>query len=377
MSHDNDSIPLGGVRVLDLSRVLAGPLCTMMLGDLGADVIKVERPGTGDETRGWGPPFDERGESAYFLSVNRNKLGVTADLTTEAGRSLVRKLIAAADVVVDNYKRGALATFGLDPDELRAARPELIWLTISGFGPDSDRAGYDVVVQAEQGWMAITGPADGSPTRVGVALVDVVTGKDAAAAILAALFARSRSGIGARLEVSLVRSATAALVNVAQNVLVSGKDATRWGDAHPNLVPYQLFAAADRPVIIAVGNDRQWRALVRALDLEPLAADQRLATNAGRLAERTRVVGAVAERIRTRRAAEWSELLDTAGVPCGVVRGVAEALGSVAASPLTGVEPALSAGRVRRPPPRLDEHGEAIRARGWEAFVDGGGNGHD
>ncbi|MFL5560556.1 MAG: CaiB/BaiF CoA transferase family protein [Gemmatimonadaceae bacterium] len=370
MSHNNDSLPLAGVRVLDLSRVLAGPLCTMILGDLGADVIKVERPVIGDETRGWGPPFDERGESAYFLSVNRNKLGVAADLSTEDGRSLVRRLISEADVVIDNYKRGALASFGLNPDEIRLARPGLIWLTISGFGADSDRAGYDVVVQAEQGWMAITGPADGSPTRVGVALVDVVTGKDAAAAILAALVGRARSGVGARLEVSLVRSATAALVNVAQNVLVSGEDAKRWGDAHPNLVPYQLFAAADRPVIIAVGNDRQWLALARALRLDDLAADARLATNAGRLAERARVVAAVAERVRLRPAAEWGKLLDLAGVPCGVVRSVAEALGSVEASPLTGVAPALSSGRVRRPPPRLDEHGDTIRERGWAAFTD-------
>jgi crotonobetainyl-CoA:carnitine CoA-transferase CaiB-like acyl-CoA transferase len=368
MSHNNDSLPLSGVKVLDLSRVLAGPLCAMMLGDLGADVIKVERPGNGDETRGWGPPFDERGESAYYLSINRNKLAVAADLATGSGRALVRRLIADADVVIDNYRRGTLSSLGFDPTVIRAERPALIWLTISGFGPESDRAGYDVVLQAEQGWMSITGPADGSPTKVGVALVDVITAKDAASAILAALVARARSGAGARLEISLAQSATAALVNVAQNVLVTGDDAKRWGNAHPNLVPYQLFDAADRPMIIAVGNDRQWLALASALALDELRRDKRLATNAGRLAERERVVSAVADRVRTRPAAEWSARLDASGVPCGVVRTVREALGSVDASPVTGVAPAIPPGVVRLPPPRLDEHGDAIRAVGWGAF---------
>jgi len=382
MSQNNDSLPLSGIKVLDLSRVLAGPLCTMMLGDLGADVIKVERPGSGDESRGWGPPFDDRGESAYFLSINRNKIGVTADLATDEGCALVRRLVAGADVVVDNYRRGGLASFGLDPDVLRDDRPGLIWLSISGFGAGSDRAGYDVVVQAEQGWMAITGPTEGPPTKVGVALVDVVSGKDAAIAILAALVRRARTGVGARLHISLAASATAALVNVAQNALVTGRDAGRWGNAHPNLVPYQLFDAADRPLIIAVGNDGQWKRLALLLGLDALAADQRLATNAGRLADRERVVAAVAERLRTRPAAEWSALLDAAGVPCGVVRSVLEALGSVDASPLTGVAPAVPTARVRRPPPRLDEHGEQVRSLEWGAFAEipelelaGGGGG--
>ena len=354
--------------MLDLSRVLAGPLCTMLLGDLGADVIKVERPGAGDETRGWGPPFDDRGESAYFLSINRNKLSVAADLTTEDGRALIRRLIDGADVIVDNYRRGALARFGLDPDVILAARPGLIWLTISGFGPESDRAGYDIVVQAEQGWMSITGDAEGSPMRVGVALVDVVTGKDAAISILAALVRRAMSGIGARLHVALAASATAALVNVAQNSLVSGQDAERWGNAHPNLVPYQLFDAADRQMIVAVGNDAQWRALIAALGLDALAADATLATNAGRLANRQRVVAAVAARLTTRTAAEWSAVLDRAGVPCGVVRTVLEALGGAGASPLTGIPPSVAPAQVRRRPPLLDEHGTLIRESGWAAF---------
>ncbi|NUS96328.1 MAG: CoA transferase [Gemmatimonadaceae bacterium] len=371
MEHNSDTLPLLGIRVLDLTRVLAGPLCTMMLGDLGADVIKVERPGAGDETRGWGPPFDDRGESAYFLSANRNKLGIAVDLAAPDGPPLVLGLIDDADVVVDNFRRGALAKLGLDPDRILRERPTLVWLSISGFGEESARPGYDYVVQAECGWMAITGEPDGSPMKVGVALADIVTGKDAAAAILAALVARARSGRGRRLHVSLAASATAALANVAQNALVSGRDARRWGNAHPNLVPYELFPAADRPLVIAVGNDAQWRALAGVLELGETADDPALATNAGRLAERERVVRAVAERTRTKAAREWVERLDAAGVPCGMVRGVLEALGDVEASALSGVASPVG-GRVRRPPPRLDEHGALIRARGWGAFREAG-----
>jgi crotonobetainyl-CoA:carnitine CoA-transferase CaiB-like acyl-CoA transferase len=358
---------LSGMRVLDLSRVLAGPVCTMILGDLGADVLKVERPGAGDDTRGWGPPFDDRGESAYYLSVNRNKLGLTADLADPADRALIAGLAARADVVVDNFRPGALERLGLDPDRLLAEHPTLVWCTISGFGPTVDRPGYDFVVQAECGWMAITGEAAGDPMKVGVALADVLAGKDAAIAILGALVARARTGRGARLHISLAASATAALVNVAQNALVSGRDAGRWGNAHPNLVPYQLFHALDRPVVVAVGSDAQWTALVRALDLTALAADRSLDTNAGRLAARERVVSALAGRIAERPAAEWRARLDAAGVPNGEVRGVLEALRGVEASALTGVAPSIP-GTVRRPPPRLDQHGAAVRARGWGAF---------
>lgn len=372
MKHNSDTLPLRGIRVLDLTRVLAGPLCTMMLGDLGADVIKVERPGTGDETRGWGPPFDDRGESAYFLSANRNKLGIAADLATAEGLALVRALIDEADVVVDNFRRGGLARLGLDPDAIMRERPALVWLTITGFGEDSDRPGYDYVVQAECGWMAITGAPDGEPMKAGVALADVITGKDAATAILAALVARGRTGKGRRLHVSLAASATAALINVAQNALVTGADARRWGNAHPNLVPYQLFRAADRPIVVAVGNDAQWRALARVLELGAVGEDRALATNAGRLAQRERVVAAVAARIATRPAAEWVERLDAASVPCGVVRGVLEALADVEASPLSGVASPVG-GAVRFPPPRLDEHGALVGRLGWGAFREANG----
>ncbi|HEX6535990.1 MAG TPA: CoA transferase [Gemmatimonadaceae bacterium] len=363
-------LPLAGIRVLDLTRVLAGPLCTMMLGDLGADVIKVERPGSGDDTRGWGPPFDERGVSAYFLSVNRNKKSIAADLADPAGRELIARLVAGADVVVDNFKRGTLERYGLGPARLLERHPALVWCTITGFGGESDRPGYDYVVQAERGWMSITGERDGAPMKVGVALADVVAGKDAAIATLAALAGRARTGRGRHVTVSLAQSATAALVNVAQNALVTGREAARFGNAHPNLVPYELFDASDRPIVIAVGNDAQWQACARALALEELAADARLATNAGRVRHRELVVSAVAARVRERPAAHWTAALDRAGVPCGVVRGVLEAVREAGGSPLTGVAPSVP-GRVRFPPPGLDEHGREVREKGWEVFETG------
>lgn len=378
--------PLKGVRILDLSRVLAGPLAGMILGDLGADVIKVERPGVGDETRGWGPPFDERGESAYFLSANRNKIGVAADLAAPDDHALFERLIAGADVVIENFKPGTLERRGLGAHAMLERHPDLIWCTITGFGLESARPGYDFVVQAESGWMSITGEAEGAPMKVGVALADVLAGKDAAIAVLAALVARSQARSQARsrapgaartaepltvadrrLSVSLLHSATAALVNVAQNALVSGRAPQRWGNAHPNLVPYELFAAADHPIVIAVGSDAQFAACVRVLGLEALAADATLATNAGRLAQRERVVSAISARLGTDVAAHWLARLEEAGVPCGVVKPVLEALKAVAGSALTGVSP-QAPGAVRLAPPRLDEQGEMVRAIGWGSF---------
>jgi crotonobetainyl-CoA:carnitine CoA-transferase CaiB-like acyl-CoA transferase len=270
--------------------------------------------------------------------------------------------------VIENFRRGALAKLGIDTVRVRAGNPKLVWLTITGFGPDSDRPGYDFVVQAERGWMAVSGEMEGPPLKSGVALVDVITGKDGAAAVLAALFARARTGSGTHITVSLARSATAALVNVAQNVLVSGHDAARWGNAHPNLVPYQLFRASDRPIVIAVGTDTQWKSAARVLGLADLAEDPALVSNAGRLAQRDLVVRAVAERARTKSAAEWIAALDAVGVPCGIVRGVAEALAEDGeSSAATGVAPSVP-GTVRLPPPRLNEHGPEIRRLGWGAF---------
>ncbi|HEY2850602.1 MAG TPA: CoA transferase [Gemmatimonadaceae bacterium] len=360
--------PLNGIRVVDLSRVLAGPLATMILGDLGADVVKIERPESGDESRGWGPPFDARGESAYYLCCNRNKLSVVADLDDPSEQEFVRRLITGADVVVDNFRAGTLARRGLDPAELVAANPRLMWCTITGFGAGSSRPGYDFVVQAESGWMSITGDVDGAPMKSGVALVDVITGKDAAIAILAALAgARGGPPENRRLTVSLQHSATSALINVAQNSLVTGRDAGRWGNAHASLVPYELFEASDRALVIAVGSDAQFAALVRALGLGQLA-DPRFATNAGRLAHRAEVVAVIRARIATRAAADWIALLEHAGVPCGVVRSVLEALGDSSTSALTGVAP-LAPATVRRAPPLLGEHGELVRAHGWDAFA--------
>jgi crotonobetainyl-CoA:carnitine CoA-transferase CaiB-like acyl-CoA transferase len=359
-----------GLKIVDLSRVLAGPYCTMMLADLGADVIKVERPGVGDETRGWGPPFDPEGASAYFLSVNRNKKSVAADLADARDQRLVRQLIREADVVVDNFLDGTLARLGLNEDELLNESPSLIWCTISGFEARGTRPGYDFVVQAECGWMAITGEGGGPPMKVGVALADVLAGKDAAIAILAAVAERMTAPLAStrrRIRISLARSATAALTNVAQNVLVSGKEAERWGNAHPNLVPYELFGASDRPFVIAVGSDPQWKSCARALGLDDLAEDEALETNAGRVMERSRVVRAIASRTKEQNAEHWIERLERARVPCGLVKSVGEAIASFDASPLTGIPPSVP-GTVRHRPPRLDEHGAEIRALGWSAF---------
>ncbi len=360
--------PLKGVRVLDLSRVLAGPLAAMILGDLGADILKVERPGSGDESRGWGPPFDSRGESAYYLCCNRNKLSVGADLDDAADQTMLRRLAGEADVVIDNFRAGTLAKRTLDSAELLAKHPRLIWCTITGFGAESSRPGYDFVVQAESGWMSITGEPGGAPMKSGVALVDVMTGKDAAIAILAALAgARNGTPDERRLTVSLQQSAASALINVAQSALVTGREAGRWGNAHANLVPYELFQASDRALVIAVGSDGQFAALARALEL-PALEDSRLATNAGRIAHRADVVAAIGARVAGKTAADWVSVLGEAGVPCGVVRTVLEALGDLNTSPLTGVEP-LSPASIRRPPPTLDQHGALVRAHGWDAFA--------
>jgi crotonobetainyl-CoA:carnitine CoA-transferase CaiB-like acyl-CoA transferase len=358
------------LKVLDLSRVLAGPVCSMMLGDLGADVIKVERPGEGDETRGWGPPFSDDGESAYFLAVNRNKKSLAADLADGRDRAVVVDLIRGADVVLENFLAGSLKRLGLDPDQLLSENPSLIWCTISGFGPDSIRPGYDFVIQAECGWMAITGERDGSPMKSGVALADVIAGKDAAIAILAAVAERGEGPVPSskrRIQISLANSARAALVNVAQNVLVSGVDAKRWGNAHPNLVPYQLFEAADRALVIAVGSDAQWSECANALGLQDLVADADLATNAGRVKNRERIVAIFSERVRAMGAQHWVDRLQSVGVPCGLVRSVAETLEGAGADARTGVKPSVP-GSVRTPPPALDEQGDAIRTLGWRAF---------
>ncbi|HTE44370.1 MAG TPA: CoA transferase [Gemmatimonadaceae bacterium] len=358
---------LEGIKILDLTRVLAGPICTMLLGDLGADVIKVERPGSGDESRGWGPPFDAQGRSSYYLSVNRNKLGLGLNLDKPEDKGTLERLIGEADVVVDNFLAGTLERRGISPDAWCAKRPELIWCTITGFGARSTRPGYDFVAQAESGWMAITGEPDGDPMKVGIALADVLAGKDAAITILGALVQRSRRGVGKRLFISLLGSAQAALINVAQNALVGGKEAQRWGNAHPNLVPYQLFRTADRLFVIAVGSDAQWVSCAKALGLPHLATDPSLATNAGRIAGRERIVSEFSRELARRPSAVWRGVLDAAGVPNGVVLSVLEALRETNGSALTGM-PSSVGGTVRFPPPGIDEHGDIVRRDGWDAF---------
>ncbi len=344
----------------------------MILGDLGANVIKVERPGIGDDTRGWGPPFDDRGESAYYLSVNRNKKSIALDFDEPGEVESVLTLVRKADVVIDNFRPGTLERRGIDPEQQLEENSGLIWCTITGFGEESSRAGYDLVAQAECGWMSITGDPAGDPMKVGVALADVIAGKDAAIAILAALLRRDRGDEPVpvedrRIHISLAASATASLINVAQNALVTGADAKRWGNQHPNLVPYQLFRALDRPLVVAVGTDAQWKAFAIAVGLDELADDETLASNAGRLAQRDRVVSLIGESLREEHAEEWMMRLGAAGVPCGVVKTVLEVVAEAETSALTGVAPSVP-GSVRLPPPRLDEHGDEIRSKGWGAF---------
>lgn len=382
---DKDAPPLAGLRVLDLSRVLAGPLCTMVLGDLGADVIKVERPGTGDDTRQWGPPWAGE-ESAYFLCVNRNKRSVAADLKSEAGQALVRRLARDADVVVENFAPGMLEGWGLGYDELARDNPRLVFCSITGYGsdgPEAGRPGYDFAVQARAGWMAVTGDAEGAPSKVGVAVVDVLTGQNAAVAVLAALRERDRSGRGQRVEVSLWDSALAGLVNVTQAALVTGREPRRYGNAHPTIVPYQAFDAADRAFVVAVGNDAQWRRLCAAIGADALGDDPRLATNPGRVEHRDAVAGALTDLFRTAPAGHWLARMEEAGVPCAPVQSVGEALRDPA---LTGREGVWwmegdSFGRVgtiasplrfdrtpatlRHPAPALGEHSAQIEALGW------------
>ncbi len=316
--------PLDGIRVLDLSRVLAGPYCTMVLGDLGADVIKVEQPGKGDDTRAWGPPW-AGGEAAYFLSVNRNKRGITLDIKSEQGKQIIRDLARESDVVVENFKRGTFERLGLGFEDLRKDNPGLIWANVSGYGPTgplADKPGYDFIAQGEAGIMAITGEPDGEPMKVGVAIVDITTGLFAAIGVLAALQARQATGTGQRVDASLFTSAVAWLANVGQNYLVSGKPAKRYGNAHANIVPYQTFRARDQYMTLGVGNDRQFQALCAILGRPELGSDERYATNAARVANREELVAILQERLLTKDADEWIAACDAANIPSGKINTI-------------------------------------------------------
>jgi crotonobetainyl-CoA:carnitine CoA-transferase CaiB-like acyl-CoA transferase len=366
--------------MLDLSRVLAGPYATMMLADLGADVLKVEHPERGDDTRHWGPPF-AGGESAYFLSVNRNKRSVGVDLKDPGGLEKVKKLAASADVLIENMRRGALEKLGLDYEGLKAENPGLVYCSITGFGPgeDEDRPGYDFLIQARGGIMGITGFPDGEPTKVGVAIADMVCGLQAAMAVLAALYHRSVTGEGARIEVPLFESQLSWLANRAQEYLVSGEETGRMGNAHPSIVPYQTFDASDKKIALAVGNDTQFENLCKAVGREDLAEDERFASNPDRVANREELVTFLQEEFAKKTADEWVEEIRKAGVPIGPVNSLADVFsdGHVLSSgilqnvehPAAGMlkmlaSPVLVDGErlpIRRPPPTLGEHA----GEGW------------
>lgn len=309
--------PLHGVRVLDASRVLAGPFCGQVLGDLGADVIKLERPGAGDETRGWGPPFLAE-LSAYYLSCNRNKRAVTLDIAKPEGRDLLHALLDQCDILLENFRSDSAAKLGITPDQLLARHPRLIVCSISGFGrtgPLRDAPGYDFAIQAMSGLMSITGPTEGPPSKVGVAVTDVLTGLYAAIAVLACLNARKTSHHGYAIDLALLDCALAAQVNVAQAFLTSGTLPARQGNAHLQIVPYQLFATADGWLVLAVGNDGQWQQWCRAAGQTELAADERYLKNQQRVERRAELVPRIAEIMRSRTTAQWLKLLDEANVP--------------------------------------------------------------
>jgi crotonobetainyl-CoA:carnitine CoA-transferase CaiB-like acyl-CoA transferase len=369
-SPDASLQPLRGVRVVDLSRVLAGPYCTMVLADLGADVVKIERPEGGDETRSWGPPF-AGGEAAYYLSVNRGKRSCAIDLSQSEGRDLALELCAAADAVIENFKVGGADRLGVGYEAVRARNPTVVYCSITGFGSEREppgRPGYDFVAQAESGLMSITGPADGPPYKVGVALVDVLAGLHAAAAILAGL----HGGEGTRIEVPLLDSGLAGTVNVAQNALVTGAEPARYGNAHPNIVPYETFETASGQIALAAANDGLFRSLCVVLGLGELADDSRFASNAARVEHRAELIPLLAKRLRERPAEDWIRDLDAAGVPVGKVRTVPEALAATAAAgrPATLTVDHPSAGALDlvaspiwgvsapapTPPPLLGEH---------------------
>jgi crotonobetainyl-CoA:carnitine CoA-transferase CaiB-like acyl-CoA transferase len=372
--------PLEGIRVIDLTRVLAGPLSTMLLGDLGADVIKIEQPGKGDDTRGWGPPF-AGGESAYYLGVNRNKRSVTLDLRSADGTSVLQRLIAGADVVIDNFKQGTLERWGFDDGWFDEHAPQVVRCSIGGYGssgPKAGRPGYDFILQAETGLMSITGEADGEPMKLGVAIVDICTGLLATISILGALQGRRATGRGRRAEVTLYDTGLMMLANVAANHLVSGAVPGRYGNGHPNIVPYRTFSTSDGEFAVAVGNDAQFAKLAELAGHPEWAEDPRFARNRDRVEHRDVVDAMVQEALVTRTRAEWIPAFEAAGIPAGPINSVPEALSApqtlardmvvevdhaaagllrLLGSPLRfDSEPCA----LRRPPPRLGEHTDDV-----------------
>ncbi|MCX7960168.1 MAG: CoA transferase [Burkholderiales bacterium] len=386
--------PLSHIRVLDLSRVLAGPWASQNLGDLGAEVIKVERPGSGDDTRGWGPPWlkdaagNDTAESAYYLSVNRNKKSVTVDLSKPEGQAIVRALAAKSDVLIENYKVGALARYGLDYESLRAVNPSLVYCSVTGFGQDgpyAPRPGYDFIFQGMGGLMSITGERDGQPgagpQKVGIAITDVLTGMYATVAILAALMHRERTGEGQYIDAALLDTIVAFCANQAVSYFVSGRIPIRWGNAHPQVVPYEVFAVADGHVILAVGNDAQFERFCKVAGCPELAEEPRFRTMSQRIVHRAELVPIIREIMRTRSKREWIEALEAVNVPCGPINNMKEVFEdpqvrhrrlrvdmphpSGAAAPLVASPLRLSKTPVeyRLPPPLLGEHTEDVLKR--------------
>jgi len=393
MTAQLEKSALAGVKVLDLSRILAGPSATQLLGDLGADVVKVERPDEGDDTRKWGPPYihDTEGnptnESAYYLSANRNKRSIAVNMATEDGRALIHRLLEQADVLVENYKVGGLARYGLSYEQLKDRYPGLIYCSITGFGqtgPYAERPGYDFLIQGMGGIMSLTGEPEGQPMKVGVGIADVMTGMYAAVGILAALHHRAVSGEGQHIDVSLLDSQIAWLVNGATNYLADGALPKRLGNGHPNIVPYQVFDTADKPMILAVGNDGQFTRFCEVAGVAHLASDPRFKTNPARIANRIDICELVAQALTQRSRADWLAALEAAGVPCGPVNNLEDVFNDphvkargaeirmpcpwakeghlrLLANPL---KLSTTPASYRNPPPRLDEHRDAI-LRDW------------
>jgi crotonobetainyl-CoA:carnitine CoA-transferase CaiB-like acyl-CoA transferase len=382
---------LGHIRVLDLTRVLAGPWCSQNLADLGADVIKIERPGAGDDTRAWGPPYakdaagNDTSEAAYYLAANRGKRSVTVDIASPAGQALVRELARHADVVLENFKVGHLKRYGLDYDSLRAIKPDLVYCSITGFGQDgpyAHRAGYDFLIQGMGGLMSITGERDdlpgGGPQKAGVAITDLMTGMYATVAVMAALTHRDRTGEGQHIDMALLDVQVAMLANMASNFHASGKPPKRWGNAHANIVPYQTFACADGHLIVATGNDGQYQKFVEAGQRPELAADPRFATNPLRVKNRDILVPLLAGMVATRGRDEWIALLEAVGVPCGPIndigevfeneqvkaRGVALEMAHPSAGKVTLVRSPMklsaTPAAADRPPPLLGQHTDEV-----------------
>ncbi len=377
MTHNG---PLTGITVLDFTRVLSGPYCTMLLADMGARVIKIEQPGRGDDTRGWGPPFLGH-ESAYFLSVNRNKESLALDLRSAAAKAVIPRLLERTDVIVENFRPGAMARLGLDYDAIHGTHPAIVYCSISGFGqtgPRRSEPGYDAVIQAEGGLMSLTGDADGPPFRLGVAISDIVSGMFAFQGISMALYARTQTGRGQLVDIGMLDSTAALLTYQSGSFFATGQAPQRLGNRHPTIVPYETFSASDGDFVIAVGNDALWRAFCTACGLEALGDDPQFATNRQRVQGYGVLKPVIVERLRTKTRAEWIAVLTAAGIPCGAVRDVGEVLAdpqlaaremvqqvahaSLGPLRVTGVPVKLSdtPGGVRTAPPTLGQHTDAI-----------------